>query len=422
MRAETLAPDEPLQLLQALGLPVPLLWPGGPLLAGISPVEGEPAGVEPDPVDDPAITAPAALAMSADSTSAEPAAAAASVTSEPAERTATAMAADSTAAVSRSTDGTAVTTTSEATERTATVEPLAGRRRRRSVRARRLGVAGTVAAVALLWVLTAVTLGGGEIARESAELVASATTTTATTAPAAGSDAAGPPPTEAPPDESAAPESAGAALPPDTTVAAPDTTVAAPPPPPVVTAPPTTEAPRTRSTLPGSDAPSSGGQRTAAAPAGAPVIGRIAIPAIGLSTTLYQGGELAQIDRGPSHMPTTAMPGRQGNTVIAGHRTTKTHPFRDLDRLTPGDTVIFEVSYGTYTYEFTHHTIVTEDDVYILDQDGGNRATLFACHPKGSSQYRIVAHFRLVSAPAASPTTTAKPPTSQPIGSLPGRR
>jgi sortase A len=152
-----------------------------------------------------------------------------------------------------------------------------------------------------------------------------------------------------------------------------------------------------------------------------PIAGRIIVPRLGLDTTMYEGGELAQIDHGPSHLPYTVMPGRQGNTVIAGHRTTETRPFHDLDRLQVGDTVTFVIPSGTYTYVFSHHSVVTEDGVHILHQGTGYEATLFACHPKGSSSHRLVAHFTLQSAPDPATTTTTRGPTTPPNVRLPGR-
>src|SRR5690606_1670041 len=64
--------------------------------------------------------------------------------------------------------------------------------------------------------------------------------------------------------------------------------------------------------------------------------GMLEIPAIGLSQPLFEGVTLTAIDRGPSHWPGTAMPGELGNVVVAGHRTTRTRPFWDLDLLQPG--------------------------------------------------------------------------------------
>jgi sortase A len=93
------------------------------------------------------------------------------------------------------------------------------------------------------------------------------------------------------------------------------------------------------------------------------------------------------------------MPGQLGNVVVAGHRTTHSRPFYDLDLLAPGDPLVFRMNDGTaWTYETTGTEIVGPDAMHIVDQRPEHTATLFACHPKGSAAQRIVVYFRLVSA------------------------
>lgn len=140
-------------------------------------------------------------------------------------------------------------------------------------------------------------------------------------------------------------------------------------------------------------------------------IGRITIHALELDVDLHQGMSLLNIDNGPSHWPGTARPGHLGNTVVAGHRVTHSKPFRHLERLVPGDAMTITTADGTFTYEYVSGEIVTPDRVDIADQRPAYTATLFACHPPGSARERIVAHFRLVSAPAAGqPDPATLPP------------
>jgi sortase A len=128
------------------------------------------------------------------------------------------------------------------------------------------------------------------------------------------------------------------------------------------------------------------------------VHGTLALPTIGVEQTLHEGVTLTAIDRGPSHWPGTAMPGEVGNVVVAGHRVTHSRPFYDLDRLRPGDPLVFTLTDGSrWTYELTSVEIVAPDAMHIVQQTPDRTATLFACHPKGSAAQRIVAHFRLVS-------------------------
>ena len=127
------------------------------------------------------------------------------------------------------------------------------------------------------------------------------------------------------------------------------------------------------------------------------VHGTLELPTIGVSQPFGEGVTLTAIDRGPSHWPGSAMPGQLGNVVVAGHRTTHSRPFLDLDLLAPGDPLVFHMSDGTtWTYEMTASEIVGPDAMYIVDQHPEPTATLFACHPKGSAAQRIVVYFRLV--------------------------
>jgi sortase A len=119
-------------------------------------------------------------------------------------------------------------------------------------------------------------------------------------------------------------------------------------------------------------------------------LGTIEIPAIGLKHRMYQGVTLHNIDRGPSHWTGSAMPGEMGNTVIAGHRSTVTEPFRRIDALVPGDAVILTVNGARWTYRVTGHLVVRPEDSWIADQTTAFTGTLYACHPIGSMAERYV--------------------------------
>lgn len=119
-------------------------------------------------------------------------------------------------------------------------------------------------------------------------------------------------------------------------------------------------------------------------------IGEIRIPKIGLVHPVYEGVTLTVIDRGPGHWPGSAVPGQLGNTVFAGHRTTKSKPFRNLDLLVPGDEIIFSTKDETSTYLMTRQEIVSPKDVWIVDPTPDATVTLFACHAPGSARQRIV--------------------------------
>lgn len=142
----------------------------------------------------------------------------------------------------------------------------------------------------------------------------------------------------------------------------------------------------------------SGGGAVRTAPKVEPIvrIGEMEIPAIGLSTPIYRGITMRNINLGPSLWPGTANPGEVGNAVFAGHRTTYTRPFFKIDKLVPGDQVIFTVEGRRSVYSVTGHEIVTPDALWIADQTSTPTATIFACHPPGSARYRYVVRMALV--------------------------
>lgn len=136
--------------------------------------------------------------------------------------------------------------------------------------------------------------------------------------------------------------------------------------------------------------------------------GMLDIPSIGLSQPFFEGVTLTAVDRGPSHWPGTAMPGDLGNVVIAGHRTTRTRPFWDLDLVQPGAELIFTMDTGErWVYRLDLVEVVDDEAISIVDQTYGYRATLFGCHPKGSARQRIVGHFTLDAAASGAPSGAA---------------
>ncbi len=142
--------------------------------------------------------------------------------------------------------------------------------------------------------------------------------------------------------------------------------------------------------------------RSSYAPEPIQEIGSMEIPKIGLRHTIYNGITMRNIDKGPSHWPGTALPGEVGNTVFAGHRTTKSKPFRNIDQLTVGDEVLFDVGGVRSTYLVTGSKIVLPTALEIVDPTATATGTLFACHPPGSAKFRYVVLLALADVTSAS--------------------
>lgn len=123
-------------------------------------------------------------------------------------------------------------------------------------------------------------------------------------------------------------------------------------------------------------------QVAAATPGGkaAKVIGRLSAPSIYLDQIVVEGVSESQLAVGPGHFPQTALPG-DGNCVIAGHLNVNGSPFRDLERLQPGDTVAFETEKRLVEYRVQSRRIIDPDDVDVLKQTGASRLELITCTP-----------------------------------------
>jgi sortase A len=124
-------------------------------------------------------------------------------------------------------------------------------------------------------------------------------------------------------------------------------------------------------------------------------LGSLEIPKLNINAPLLEGITLNTLNHGPGHWPGTALPGHVGNVVIGGHRTSHSRPFRHIDQLVPGDEVILTTPEGRFVYKVTGTQIVKPNAMWIVDQQPTYTATLFACHPVGSTKERIVVFLEL---------------------------
>ena len=125
-------------------------------------------------------------------------------------------------------------------------------------------------------------------------------------------------------------------------------------------------------------------------------MGTISIPSIDVAMTMFSGIRMTTLDYGPGHWPGTALPGQPGNVVVAGHRTSSHQVFRNVDQLVPGDEIVFDDVNGRHVYRVTRTEIVEPTAIWIIDPTPTPTATLFACHPPGSTAQRIVIFADLV--------------------------
>lgn len=132
----------------------------------------------------------------------------------------------------------------------------------------------------------------------------------------------------------------------------------------------------------GDDLPRSGTERPAANyPMGQP-IGRLRIPVAQMDWVVFGGADDATLEKGPGHVPGTAMPGQDGtyeNCVITAHRDSH---FRHLGWLRKGHTIELETpSSGVRRYRVVSREIVTPTTIRVLAPTKMPRLTLITCYP-----------------------------------------
>jgi sortase A len=120
------------------------------------------------------------------------------------------------------------------------------------------------------------------------------------------------------------------------------------------------------------------------------LIGRIAIPRLGLSAIVMEGTDSAVLRRAAGHISGTALPGEPGNVGIAGHRDTLFRPLRNIRR---DDIITLTTLLGEYRYRVVSTRIVSPNDVAVLNPSGAEILTLVTCYPfyfVGSAPHRFI--------------------------------
>jgi sortase A len=115
----------------------------------------------------------------------------------------------------------------------------------------------------------------------------------------------------------------------------------------------------------------------------------LVVPKLGLKQVVVEGTGHDQLTRGPGHYPATGVPGSRRTIAIAGHRTTWGAPFRHLDRLQRGDTIVLCGA----RYLVRRVFVVVPNDLTIL-KNRGERLILTTCNPPYSAAQRLVVEAR----------------------------
>jgi len=135
-----------------------------------------------------------------------------------------------------------------------------------------------------------------------------------------------------------------------------------------------------------------------------PAIAILRIPKIHVEVPVLEGTDDLSLNRGVGHVASTAYPGENGNSAIAGHRDGF---FRGLKDVGLGDTIEVVALGQTKTYVIDRITIVDPSDVSVLQPRPHASLTLITCYPfyfVGSAPKRYIVQASMAEfAPANAP-------------------
>ena len=121
-------------------------------------------------------------------------------------------------------------------------------------------------------------------------------------------------------------------------------------------------------------------------------IGRIKIPRLDVNMIVVDGTKTGTLKKGPARHRRTYLPGEGRLVYIAGHRTTYSAPFSDIDDLRRGDRVRLELPYATFEYRIRGHRIVEAHEVSVLRSRRREEVALQACWPRFFASHRYIAY------------------------------
>lgn len=122
------------------------------------------------------------------------------------------------------------------------------------------------------------------------------------------------------------------------------------------------------------------GPAVASYPFGEP-LARLKVPSAQMDYYVFAGSDAGTLEKGPGHVPGTAMPGEEdarNNCVITAHRDTH---FRRLGWLRKGHSISLQTPAGERAYRVVSREIVTPDTVRVLRPTEKPRLTLITCYP-----------------------------------------
>jgi sortase A len=135
------------------------------------------------------------------------------------------------------------------------------------------------------------------------------------------------------------------------------------------------------------------------------LVGRLQVPRLHMNGMVREGTGEDTLGLSLGHIPSTALPGQDGNVAVAGHRDTL---FRGLRGIRRDDLILFETLGGKYVYRVEGTQIVKPEDLSVLKPGQQPELTLITCYPfyyVGSAPDRFIVKARQVSQDVGAQST-----------------
>ncbi len=146
---------------------------------------------------------------------------------------------------------------------------------------------------------------------------------------------------------------------------------------------------------------------------------RIEISKIGVDKIVVAGVDYKALEKGPGLFDGSPLPGQLGNVAIAGHRTSYGAPFSRLNELTLGDEIVLTRAGSTFTYIVSEKPFIVKPSqtevLKTIDATTG-QLTLVTCHPKWTSENRMIVQAKLESSVTPQPATVFSPTSVEVVG------
>jgi sortase A len=127
-------------------------------------------------------------------------------------------------------------------------------------------------------------------------------------------------------------------------------------------------------------------------------VGRLVIPRLDVDMIVVNGTDSHTLKKGPGRYGGAGsyMPGEGHLVYVAGHRTTYSAPFSEIEDLERGDRVVLELPYARFEYRVERDEIVRSDELRVLRSGGREVLALQACHPRFFASHRFLVYARPV--------------------------